>query len=151
MANAAFDVVRDTTPQLSPGLAENAGRPDISSMRAALQVVNAAYYTDDRLNAMTFNDLVAACNGAIPPDITTYVVTPNPANGVAYGGFTFAANGSAPITWRVSTGTLPTGLSLSTAGVLSGTPSGGAGTTNITVRASSQFGYQDVATSITVT
>ena len=38
--------------------------------------------------------------------------------------FTLQATGDVPITWAVTVGALPTGISLSAAGVLSGTPSG---------------------------
>jgi putative Ig domain-containing protein len=43
-----------------------------------------------------------------------------------------AANGTAPYTWSVTTGALPTGLTLSPAGVISGTPTA-TGTFNFTV------------------
>jgi len=44
-----------------------------------------------------------------------------------------ATGGTTPYTWAKTAGTLPTGLSLSTAGVISGTPTS-AGTFNFTVR-----------------
>lgn len=57
--------------------------------------------------------------------------------GVAYGPYTFtAAGGIGTFTWAVVTGALPAGLTLSTAGVLSGTPTV-AGSFPVTVRASS--------------
>src|ERR1700687_2856210 len=41
----------------------------------------------------------------------------------AYPQTTFAAsNGTAPYTWTITSGALPTGMNLSSAGVLSGTP-----------------------------
>jgi dienelactone hydrolase len=47
-----------------------------------------------------------------------------------YPGFSFTASGgSQPVTWRVSSGSLPAGLALSTTGILSGTPSGSTGST----------------------
>lgn len=44
-----------------------------------------------------------------------------------------ATNGTSPYTWSVVSGTLPAGLSLSTSGVISGTPTA-AGTSSFTVR-----------------
>jgi hypothetical protein len=41
---------------------------------------------------------------------------------VAFVPKTFVATGTAPITWSISSGTLPSGMSFSSAGVLSGTP-----------------------------
>ncbi|MES2736436.1 MAG: SdrD B-like domain-containing protein [Verrucomicrobiota bacterium] len=53
---------------------------------------------------------------------------------VAYPNQTLTATGgTAPYTWSLSSGSLPTGLSLSPAGVISGTTTANAGTTNLTV------------------
>lgn len=60
---------------------------------------------------------------------------PPPATvGVAYS-FTFTAAGTPPIAWTVASGTVPPGLTLSSAGVLSGTPAV-AGAYSFTVQAS---------------
>jgi hypothetical protein len=53
-------------------------------------------------------------------------------NAVYPGATLTAANGTAPYTWAITSGALPTGLSLSSAGVLSGTPTA-FGTFNFTV------------------
>ncbi|HLJ17662.1 MAG TPA: Ig domain-containing protein, partial [Bryobacteraceae bacterium] len=66
--------------------------------------------------------------------ITTISPLPGGTVGTAYTQ-TFAASGGAPpYQWSVTSGTLPAGLALSTAGQLSGTPTA-AGTSNITVQA----------------
>jgi VCBS repeat-containing protein len=60
--------------------------------------------------------------------------------GTAYTAVTLSQTGGvAPITWSIASGTLPPGLSLTTAGVLSGTPTV-AGTSNFTVRATDANG-----------
>ena len=61
--------------------------------------------------------------------------------GLAYTHTFSASGGTGPYTWSVTAGTLPSGLTLSSAGVLSGTPtaSNGAGV-SVTVRASDSFG-----------
>lgn len=41
-------------------LVEDANLKDVSSMRARLAVLDAAYYTSTRLNQMTINDMVYA-------------------------------------------------------------------------------------------
>nr|WP_269800651.1 putative Ig domain-containing protein [Janthinobacterium sp. 64] len=71
-----------------------------------------------------------------PPAITVTPGTlPAATVGTAYSRTVAAANGMAPYAYAVSSGALPTGLSLDTAtGVLSGTPTAG-GTFNFTVRA----------------
>ncbi|WP_343548106.1 putative Ig domain-containing protein [Ralstonia sp.] len=69
------------------------------------------------------------------PSVTVSPVTlPNPGVATAYSQTITAANGTAPYTYAVTAGALPTGLSLNTSGVLSGTPTAG-GTFNFTITA----------------
>jgi hypothetical protein len=71
-----------------------------------------------------------------PPISVNPTTLPNGQQGVAYASQTFtAAGGTSPYTWSISAGALPTGLNLSTGGVLSGTPTAVPGTYNFTVRA----------------
>jgi len=60
-----------------------------------------------------------------------------------------AATGTAPITWSLESGNLPNGLTLSTAGLISGTPTV-AGTSNFTVKASNSAGSDTKALSIII-
>lgn len=53
------------------------------------------------------------------------------------------ASGSTPITWTVTGGAVPAGLSLSSAGVLSGTPTG-SGSYTVTLTATNPFGSNSV-------
>jgi hypothetical protein len=55
--------------------------------------------------------------------------------GAAYSQTLTASGGTTPFTWSVSSGSLPVGLSLSTAGAITGTPTGAA-TSNFTVQVS---------------
>jgi hypothetical protein len=57
---------------------------------------------------------------AVAPTVTTTTL-PAGAVGVAYS-FTLQATGDVTITWDITVGVLPAGLSLSAAGVISGTP-----------------------------
>src|SRR6266487_4447343 len=57
-----------------------------------------------------------------PLQITTQTV-PNGTAGTAYSQALASSGGVAPFNWTVTAGTLPTGITLSTAGTLSGTPS----------------------------
>jgi Putative Ig domain len=59
------------------------------------------------------------------PGIATPAMLPPGTIGVPYSQTLKASGGTPPYTWAVMTGALPPGLSLSTAGVLSGTPGGG--------------------------
>jgi len=78
---------------------------------------------------------VTIAREAIPvaPAITTTTL-PGGTVGTAYNQ-TLAATGTSPITWSISAGALPTGLTLNTAtGAITGTPTA-AGTANFTVKA----------------
>ncbi|HXI85223.1 MAG TPA: putative Ig domain-containing protein, partial [Verrucomicrobiae bacterium] len=70
-----------------------------------------------------------------PPPLTITTVSPLPAAmvGVAYSGTFTATGGTTPYTWSISAGSLPAGLTLSSGGVLSGTPTM-ATTANFTVQ-----------------
>lgn len=75
-----------------------------------------------------FGDDTFALNGTLSGGV----------DGVAYvaNGLTASGIYTAPLTWDISVGALPAGLSINAStGVITGTPSGGAGTTNFTIRA----------------
>jgi hypothetical protein len=83
------------------------------------------------------------------PVTVTTASLPGGTVGVAYNQ-TLAATGGVggPYTWSVTVGSLPTGLSLSSGGVISGTPSGSPGTSSFTVQAtdgSSNSGTQPLS------
>jgi hypothetical protein len=108
----------------------------------------------------TFNFTVQATNSAgnatkalsitingVAPVITTTTL-PNGTIDMAYNQ-TLTATGTQPITWSVIGGSLPTNLTLLTAGVISGTPTA-VGTFNFTVQASNSTGNVTKALSITI-
>ncbi|MCL1850350.1 MAG: putative Ig domain-containing protein [Bacteroidetes bacterium] len=72
-----------------------------------------------------------------PPTITTTTL-PNGETGVPYNQ-TLTATGDTPIIWSLQSGSLPTGLSLSPEGIISGTPTA-TGTFTFTVKATNNFG-----------
>ncbi|MBQ7168563.1 MAG: putative Ig domain-containing protein, partial [Synergistaceae bacterium] len=74
---------------------------------------------------------------AVIPTITTSSL-PDTTKGTAYTA-TLTASGTTPITWSLYAGSLPTGLTLSETGTISGTPSA-AGTYTFTVKASNSGG-----------
>lgn len=77
-----------------------------------------------------------ACTGAVACPVITLspAVLPGGTIGVPYNQTITASGGTAPYTFSVSAGALPAGLSLSPAGVVSGTPTA-AGTTVLTIQA----------------
>jgi hypothetical protein len=77
------------------------------------------------------------------PTITTGSL-PNGSTGSSYNANESESGGTAPFTWTKTAGSLPTGLNMSTAGVISGTPTV-AGAFNFTVQVSDNFGFTATA------
>jgi hypothetical protein len=93
-------------------------------------------------------DTLPEREGVAPTIITTTLA--DGLVGAAYSQ-TLAATGDAPITWSVTSGSLPSGVSLgSSTGIISGTPSG-SGSSSFTITATNAFGSDPQALSITVT
>jgi CHRD domain/Putative Ig domain len=89
-------------------------------------------------------------NIVVAPGITTSSLLPTGFLGSAYSQTLAASGGTSPYTWSVTAGALPAGLTLSSGGVLSGTPTA-AGTANFTVTVSggpASFSSQDFSLSI---
>jgi hypothetical protein len=84
--------------------------------------------------------------GAVP-EITTMSL-PNGNVGIAYNQ-TLVATGDTPITWTLDSGTLPAGLTISSEGVISGTPTS-EGTSDFTVKASNSVGNNTKSLSIDI-
>src|SRR5436305_11505013 len=74
--------------------------------------------------------------------ITTTTV-PDAISGVEYSASLAASGGPQPFTWSLSAGALPGGLSVKSAGSISGTPTA-AGTANFTVKVKDANGQTDV-------
>jgi len=104
---------------LPAGITLNAATGQISGKPTAAGAASFTMQVTDgnRATASAPFTLTIATNPAI-----TTATLPAPALGSAYS-FTLQAAGTATtFTWSISSGSLPTGLSLSTAGVISGTP-----------------------------
>lgn len=71
-------------------------------------------------------------NSLVPNFTLTFNVSPSPVVGVPFSRSVVAGGGTAPYTYARVAGSLPTGLTLSTAGVISGTPTA-AGNFNFTI------------------
>jgi hypothetical protein len=74
-----------------------------------------------------------------PPLVITTTLLPGAATGVAYNQTLSGTGGQAPLTWSVSAGSLPPGLSLAASGAITGQPSA-AGSFNFTVKLSDSAG-----------
>lgn len=97
----------------------------------------------------SFDDQALSLKINAVPQVTTTSL-PSGTVGAAYSQILGASGGTSPLTWNVSSGALPTGLSLSSTGVVSGTPTV-AGTSNFTVRVTDAYGvFDDQVLSIAV-
>jgi len=65
---------------------------------------------------------------------------PNGTVGTAYSQTLAATGGTSPYTWKITSGSLPTGLSLSSSGVISGTPTTAGGPTSVTFQVTDNTG-----------
>ena len=126
-----------TTGALPPGLAINptgllAGTPTtVGSYSFTVQVTDSASATAT----------MALTLAITPAPLVITVTSPLPAGvgGVAYTQSLAALGGTSPYTWATTSGTLPAGLTLSSAGILSGTPTGW-GTYNFAVKVTDHAG-----------
>ena len=85
-----------------------------------------------------------------PPVITSTSPLPGGTVGTAYNQTLTVSGGGSPYTWSLASGTLPAGLSLSSAGVISGTPSA-VGTANFIAKVTAGNGQSDTqALSLTI-
>jgi hypothetical protein len=82
------------------------------------------------------------------PKITTAATLPGGTQGTAYNQ-TLTATGTAPITWSLDSGDLPTGLTLAPTGTIAGTPTA-ANTFTFTVKATNTAGSVTKRLSITI-
>jgi large repetitive protein len=82
-----------------------------------------AYTVTASASGATPNGTFTLANLAVPTITLSPTTLPNGVKGVAYPSQTLSATGgTAPYTFTLTAGSLPSGLTLSTAGVLSGTP-----------------------------
>ncbi|UKJ09251.1 putative Ig domain-containing protein [Solitalea lacus] len=87
----------------------------------------------------TFNFTITATDASGSTGSKTYTLTVNARVGISYTQTITASGGTAPYLYAITAGALPAGLSLSSSGTLSGTPTAG-GTFNFTVTATDALG-----------
>ena len=145
LQNGEVTVAYSQTLAATGGLAPYAWTVSVGALPGGLTLSNAGVISGTPTAAGTFvftvqvrdANSVATTQGlsltvlAVPAVSTTTL--PNGQVAVAFSQTLAVAGGTAPYTWSVSGGNLPGGLTLSAAGVISGTPTA-AGTFNFTVR-----------------
>ncbi len=101
----------------------------VGSSSFTVQVRDQDAKTDSRVFSLRVSDLAV-----------TTASLPNAVKSTAYTSTLVASGGTAPYTWTLHGGTLPSGMSLSTMGVLSGTPAS-SGDVAIQVRVTDSTGF----------
>jgi aryl-phospho-beta-D-glucosidase BglC (GH1 family) len=121
-------------------------------LSGTLTTPGAATFTVTATNAAGSNSkqLSVTVNPAVTsPSILTTSALPMALTGTVYSQ-TLAASGTTPITWAVTSGTLPAGLSLGSTGILSGTLKGPMGASAFTVAATNAAGSSSKLLSLNV-
>ena len=96
-----------------------------------------AFFTPSPVTAAVLIDGCGQSGNA--PSVTSSCPLPPATIGLPYTQTVSAAGGAVPYTWSLAAGTLPGGLSLSMAGMITGTP-GATGTSNFTLRVTDALG-----------
>ncbi len=127
---------------LPNGLSLNSSTGEISGIPTTAGSYDFTVQITDANSVSATKDLSILVNPAVA--ITTNSVLQDATVGAAYSQTLQATGGTNPLSWSVSTGNLPFGLTLGTSGLLSGTPTV-AGSFNFTVEvtdANSQSAFQ---------
>ena len=127
---------------LPPGLNLNPTTGVISGTPICGRHIEFTVRVQDTAGQSDTQDLSIMINLPAPPNITTTSL-PTGSIGQTYNETVAVTGGTAPLTWSISAGTLPPGLTLNpTTGVISGTPTA-TGTSPFTVRVADTFGQND--------
>lgn len=112
-----------TSGTLPPGLSDCTGTGATKTLSGTLATAGSYSWTCHATDGTNTADDAITMTVNSAPAITTASPLPEGALGIAYSQtLTASPAGTTPDTWSVSTGAVPAGTSLSSAGVLSGTP-----------------------------
>lgn len=142
-----WSIITGTLPQnlsLNPATGVISGTPTAPGTSAfTIRVADTAGQADTQALSILINP-------PAPPNITTPSPLPGGTVGLPYSQTLEATGGTGTLVWSRTAGSLPVNLSLSSAGVISGTPTN-TGTSNFTIRvtdALSQFDTQQFSLTI---
>src|SRR5437016_666131 len=127
---ASFSVAATGTAPLNyqwkkNGVAVNGASSSAYSTPATSNSDNGGQFTvvvSNSAGSVTSSAAILTVNASIPPLQVTSSQLPGGTVASAYSATLSASGGTSPYSWSVSSGTLPTGLILSSSGTLSGTP-----------------------------
>jgi Domain of unknown function (DUF4082)/Bacterial Ig-like domain (group 2)/Putative Ig domain len=135
---------QNLTSQVTWG-SSNTAAATISSTGLATAVASGTTTISATLGSVSGSTGLSVTAG--PLTITTTAL-PAATTGVAYSATLTATGGTPPYTWSIASGTLPAGLTLTAAGVISGTPTA-TGTSSFTVKVTA--GAQSVTKALGIT
>jgi Putative Ig domain len=122
-----------TSGTLPAGLTLSSGGVISGMPSASCSATTVLCQVTDSLSNTAAQSLSITINNQAPSINTTSLS--NGTVGTAYSQTLTASGGTAPYTWSITAGTLPAGLTMSTAGVISGTPTASCGATTATCQA----------------
>ncbi|MBA5866065.1 MAG: hypothetical protein GDA67_05130 [Nitrospira sp. CR1.3] len=141
-----WSIITGTLPQ---NLSLNSATGTISGTPTATGTSSFTVRVADAAGQADQQALSILINPAVPPTITTMSL-PGGTVGLPYSQTLAATGGTGTLAWTRSAGSLPANLALSSAGIISGTPTN-TGTSNFTVRVTDALSQSDTqALSITI-
>ena len=159
-ANSAMVVLRNGEPISTHDNGTNGTGKTLAQLKIQSFYTTASNWYNN--GAWNFSTIWKICEGHLPmfqwqtcpppPPTPPTITTTSLSNGIITTSYnqTLTATGTTPITWSLENGSLPNNLTLSTAGVISGTPNT-AGTFNFTVKATNSVGSDTKSLTIIVT
>jgi hypothetical protein len=122
-----------TAGSLPVGLSLNASSGAISGTPTTSGTSTFTVQVKDANSNTATKSLSIAIAASVQPLTITTTSVPNGSTNTAYSAFLFAGGGTTPYTWSISSGSLPTGMTLSSAGDITGVPTT-AGTSSFTAK-----------------
>jgi large repetitive protein len=122
-----------TSGTLPAGLSLSSSSGIISGIPTGAGSASVTFQVADATGVTASQAITITVNPPPPLAIATASL-PGAALATAYSQTLQATGGVPSYTWTITAGSLPAGLTLSTAGVISGTPTGSTGTSNFTVK-----------------
>ncbi len=114
----------DFGPTAATNLSCTSTQCSVTSPAGAAGIVDVTVTTSGGTSAKTSADQFTYSSGSSPVSITTTSLPPATV-GTAYSTTLSSSGGTPPYSWSVTSGSLPTGLSLSASGTITGTPTAG--------------------------
>ena len=123
-----------TAGTLPAGLSLSSSGAIRGTPTAAANATSLTFKVTDSSQPVQTNSATLSLTITVAAPVITTTSLPNGNVGAAYNSSLAARGGTPPYTWALTAGTMPAGLSLSTGGAISGTPTATANATSLTFK-----------------